>query len=75
MMTTSAEAVRMETELAIYRAGWRRKTIHAVAEEIRRLRAVASIEFERSFDTAEEETAYYLGVQDVQKELRGETSL
>jgi hypothetical protein len=60
----------LDSELALYRSGWRRKTIRAVAEEIRGLRAVASMEFERGWDTTAEAVAYQLGVNDVQHELR-----
>jgi hypothetical protein len=37
------------------------------------MEAVASFVFDRRFDTHEETVAYQLGVEDVQKELRGDT--
>jgi hypothetical protein len=65
-MATKAE---LETELKVYRAGWRDKTVAIVAADISHLRAVASMVFERGFDTEEERVAYQLGVRDVQQEL------
>jgi hypothetical protein len=64
----------LEAELALYRAGWQEQTVLSAAEEIRRLRGIGSMEFERGFDTTEETAAYQLGVLDVQREIRGETA-